>query len=851
VQFAELHERNEKKFYEILLRVRSRRAGLIVGSNGQILRQWWLDDEDEENDEGEEDDDERVPAQHKFVARELKAFKPKALRKAIEFLADSYPDRDSNKEIYLGKLKKLEKRLTRFDDVSQDNLAPAEALLADVDALRRQVLLANNPLLPEKLLFVKRYTYQSSHHYTDYIDGVARFGGNLCILTLKDGTVTEFADSMKKGFFDRYDLSFDGKRVVFAWKGAFGEGFRLYEINVDGTGLRQLTFPLPGEQELIKRYNLTLPENGPDDEGNEEAARYDHHTDDMHPCYLPDGGICFISTRCQYGTLCDSPDLYTTTVLYRIDADGSNMRKLSNGALSEAAPSIMNDGRILYTRWEYVDKGTFPAKGLWAIHPDGSGSGEIFGNQVLRPMTLIYGNAVPNTADKFFAIATYHGPYSVGKVVSIDISSPIRTTEPVTYVMPSRKAGRPNREFHEDPWLMDDGNYRHFIDPYPLSENFALVAYNPYDSWNDMTGYGLYLIDTFGNRVLIHKDEQISCWQPLPLQSRPKPPVLPSVTNQANEATATLLLSDVYRGLAGVDRGTIKWLRVVEQVSRPWAARRRWSGDSSGGAHVAVSANTHLGLKVMRGVVPVQDDGSAYFTIPAEKNIYLQALDENFMEVQRMRTFINLQPGETRSCIGCHEMRQEAPANKPIMALAGAPLQLQPQPGDDTAAKTIHYPTYVQPILDKHCVSCHSGNQQGQIDLTGELTARFSRSYESLLNRSRRRRGQRQRSQPRKSYINVIREEAPEDGGVEPLPPYSLGSHASGLIKTLQKGHYDAQLDQAEFIRLVTWIDTNAQYYGSYYGRRNLRYKDHPNFRPTPTFAQAISKTAPLPEDKR
>jgi hypothetical protein len=432
VQFAELHERDKKKFYEILVRVGYRRAGLIVSSNGQILRQWWLDDEEEENDEGEEDD-EHVPGRHEFVARELKAFKPEALGKAIEFLAANYPDRYSNKELYIGKLKNIKKQLAGFDEVSQDNLAAAEALLAGVDALRRQVLLANNPLLPEKLLFVKRYTYQSSHHYTDYIDGVARFGGNLCILTLKDGTVTEFADSMKKGFFDRCDLSFDGKRVVFAWKGAFGEGFRLYEINVDGTGLRQLTFPPPGEQELIARYNLTLPGNGPDDEGNEEAARYDHHTDDMHPCYLPDGGICFISTRCQYGTLCDIPDLYTTTVLYRIDADGSNMRKLSNGALSEAAPSIMNDGRILYTRWEYVDKGTFPAKGLWAIRPDGSGSGEIFGNQVLRPMTLIYGNAVPNTADKFFAIATYHGPYSVGKVVSIDISSPIRTTEPVTY----------------------------------------------------------------------------------------------------------------------------------------------------------------------------------------------------------------------------------------------------------------------------------------------------------------------------------------------------------------------------------------------------------------------------------
>ena len=849
VRSVETHERDEEIFYEIGVNFDGEESWLLVRDDGHVIRRKGDDDEDEE--EGYDERRRELPRQA-FVSQELRAFKPQCMRQSIEFLVKNYPENYTNRGQLLENLADIEKQLARLSNVSEDNIDAAEALLAEVDVLRREVMLTRNPLLPEKLVFIKRYTYQSSHHYTDFIDGVGKYGGNICTLSLEDGTVTELVPSMEEGFFDRCDLSFDGERVVFAWKRAYGEGFRIYEVNIDGTGLRQLTFPPPEEHELIANYNLFIPGNGPDPKGNPEARNYNHHTDDMHPCYLPDGGVCFISTRCQYGTLCDIPDIFSTTVLYRIEADGSNLRKLSNGALSEAAPSVTNDGRILYTRWEYVDKGTFPAKGLWAVHPDGTGCVEIFGNQVLRPMTLIYGQAVPNTADKFFAIATYHGPYSVGKLVSIDISLPIRTMGPVKYVLPEQEPVRPDKQFHADPWLMPDGNYRHFIDPLPLSEQFVMVAYNPNGRWNNMTGYGLYMVDAFGNRVLIHEDPDISCWQPIPLRSRPLPTVLPSVDRSTENTTGTLLLTDVYQGLDGVEPGTIKWLRIVEQISRPWAARRRWPGDSMGGAHTGVSANTHLGLKVMHGVVPVLEDGSAFFTVPAERNIYLQALDEDFMEVQRMRTFVNLQPNETRSCIGCHEMRQTAPQNKYVKALSNPPLEPQPQPGDKSAAMTIHYPTYVQPILDKHCIKCHSGDEpKDGLDLSGELTRVFSKSYENLLRHNSSRGKRENLKDPRIGLVTVIREEQPEDGGVELLPPYSLGSHASRLITILREGHNEVTLSREEFIRLVTWIDTNGQYYGSYYGRRNLRYKDHYNFRPTPTFAQAISTTAPLPQDKR
>ncbi|MHC4518525.1 MAG: TolB family protein, partial [Planctomycetota bacterium] len=205
----------------------------------------------------------------------------------------------------------------------------------------------------DELLFVKRFTYHSSHFYTDFIDGCGRFGGNLCVLDLRTGEVTDLIPEMAEGIFGRFDLHFDADRIVFDWKRAPREGFRIFEIDIDPAtgaktgGPRQLTFPPADEQERIRKY---------DNHQNGGTARmYFHQTDDMHPCYLPDGGIVFTSSRCEYGTLCDAPDHLSTAVLHRIDGDGTNMQQLTNSPVSEFSPSMMEDGRILYTRWEYVD----------------------------------------------------------------------------------------------------------------------------------------------------------------------------------------------------------------------------------------------------------------------------------------------------------------------------------------------------------------------------------------------------------------------------------------------------------------------------------------------------------------
>ncbi|OGV70383.1 MAG: hypothetical protein A2283_14080 [Lentisphaerae bacterium RIFOXYA12_FULL_48_11] len=717
------------------------------------------------------------------------------------------------------------KRLDEYTQLSEDELK----------RLQKEMLVDANPLLsPGRLVFVKRYTYTPGWYYAEFMKA-SRFGGGLFSLSLPDGKVREIVPELRGGIFDRYDLSYDGQRVVFGYKPGAGKAFRLYEVGVDGKGLRQLTFDPPDE---AKRY----------------AGYHDwrKHSDDFHPCYLPDGGICFASSRCERGVLCDQPDNLSVNLLYRMNGDGSGMRMLSRGALSESTPSVMNDGRILYTRWEYVDKGVIAVQSLWAMRPDGTGSCEVYGDDIEDPMVLIHGRAIPGQANMFVSTSTFHHPFAVGPILLLDINQPLNTLKPIRSLTPDTLAssdlvkqqtgayGEKFAHFKDGKWVADNIGPL-FSEPYPLADpeanagagKFFLVNCNPDQPWGHASAYGLWLIDVFGNRVQIYSDPQISCWQPMPLQARKTPPVLPPYVAQSSEATedATVVLRDVYRGLPDAVRGKVKYLRVLEQVARPWTAHRFWPDDSWGGQHSPVSMYAHIFVKVHHGVVPVHDDGSAHFTVPANANIFFQVLDENFMEIQRMRSFVNYTAGETRSCIGCHEGRSLAPpaSNSPL-ALRFPVLRPGPQPGE-AVPRPIHYVTDVQPVLDRHCVGCHSGPKaKAGMDYSAELTTFFNKSYETIM---------------RNKLVGYVTEFYGPKGSQEqftnvvPLPARALGSHASTLIKVICDGHKGVKLSKEELVRLVTWADANAPYYGSYFGRRNLRYKDLPDFRPVPTLDSA------------
>ncbi|MCX5671118.1 MAG: discoidin domain-containing protein [Planctomycetota bacterium] len=525
-------------------------------------------------------------------------------------------------------------------------------------------------------------------------------------------------------------------------------------------------------------YTSSLRQVSPDGADEPEMIKaYGHGYDDLDPCYLPDGRIMFASTRAKRAVLCHNA--FTTTCLHVMNADGTGLRPVSGNTANEFTPVAGADGRVIYTRWEYVDKGCGDVQSLWTVNPDGSRSAHLYKNNVSRPATLIDCRDIPGS-HRFVAVGAPHMPLAVGPVILIDTHVTQLGPEAMTNLTPEIRypghAGYPTADkgFYKEPW--------------PLSEKLFLAAYSPERDPSAAAGYGLYLLDGAGNRELIYKDAEMSCFEPVPLRPRRSPPQIPPAANPDGlKGGATLVMIDVYQGLTGIERGRVKYLRVMEDLPKPWDAswRSPGQGDSMGLQNPAVSLKGHFAIKKVWGVVPVEEDGSACFTVPAEKNLYFQALDADYMELQRMRTLVNMMPGEHRSCIGCHEPRTMAPTPRRVLALLRPPRTPAPQPGE-TGPRMVHYPLDVQPVLDKHCVTCHGGAEpKGKLDLSGEPTTLFSRSYENLINRK---------------LINNI-DVDPRDAYVPAEPPLTFGSHRSTLIERIRKGPCEAKLSQPLVVR--------------------------------------------------
>jgi len=526
---------------------------------------------------------------------------------------------------------------------------------------------------------------------------------------------------------------------------------------------------------------------------------------------MPNGKIMFSSTRAHRCVLC-APQ--TATTMYVMDGDGKNMRCISAGQVNELAPCLMDDGRVAYTRWEYVDKGFGNAQSLWMVRPDGSGSDHLYKNTLVRPGAMIHVRSVPDSR-QFVTIGVGHHGGLAGPVLLVDTGRNRRDSKAMTNITPeiSYPGLYP---------MKGKGGAGWFREPHPFSEKFFLISHNA-PAKGETRRFGLYMFDCWGNRAKLYGDPEISCFQPTPLGPRPSPVEIPSVGRRQPAAgvenPATLFVRDIYRGLTGIERGRVKYLRVMEAQTLSWEQSSRGEG-GPGMQRAVVSYAADPAIKKTFGIATVHEDGSVFFTGPTEKNLFFQALDENYMELQRMRTFINLMPGENRSCIGCHELRTEAPnlieAN--AMALDGPPEKLRPQPGD-TGPRTIHYELDVQPIWDKYCVSCHSGEKpKGELDLSNTLTGQFNVSYENIM----------------KKHLVSFLQGGYGSANLPAEPPLTFGSHQSKLVERISKAPCKVDMTREEFIRIVTWIDANAPYYGTHEGKKGIQFKDDANFRPTP-----------------
>jgi len=732
----------------------------------------------------------RVPAAQRAAFLPPDAVNIAALRLAIQDMIEALGQRYPDGQQYLKQLAELEAKQNAATGGTPDDQQEIEDALA---ALRNRAMLAHPALQFDRLLFLKRAANIYGHTYSD--QHANNMGGNLCVLSpvAPDGKVTTLVPELEGGLFDRFDLSFDAKKVVFGYKKKDG-AFRICEIDIDPKvgkmvpgSLRQLTFGGGDEEAEALKCNAA------------QGRRTDRGFNDMDPCYLPSGKIIFTSTRSMRNTFCAAS---TVTTLYIMDADGKNMRCLSASPINETAPAVLDDGRVVYTRWEYVDKGLGNAQSLWAVRPDGSGSDHVYKNNTVRPAGMSGARSIPGSR-KFVTIGGTHHFTAAGPVILVDTRRTRRGTEAMTCITP--ELGYPCMGY-------PTAKFGFFTDPYPFSEKFFLVAHTLGAKGGGPKGYGLYVLDAWGNRAELYRDPDFACYEPIPLRPRRKPMQIASVeaVDAKREKTGTLFIQDVYQGLTGIERGRVKYVRVMGVLPWPW--------DQRGMFRIGLNADVHR--KKVFGVAKVHEDGSAYFTAPAGENILFQALDENFMVLQHMATFINLMPGEKRSCIGCHEHRRMAPgmARGRPMAMGHAAQALAPQPGD-TGPRMVHYAADVQPVFDKHCIGCHAGESaEGRLDLTGMPTRQWNNSYENLIG----------------SGLVNFRDGRCGRAGVRAVPPLTHGSHRSKLSAQIRQPPCKANLTREEFIKIVTWIDANVPYYGTYRGKRGLQDKDDPDFRLPP-----------------
>ncbi len=564
-------------------------------------------------------------------------------------------------------------------------------------------------------------------------------GARLCRLDPNTGELTVLLDDPGGGIRDP-QVDHDGRRIVFSYREHGTHHYNLYEIDADGTGLRRIT---SGDW------------------------------DDVEPCYLPDGGIAFCSSRCKRYVLCW---LAPVALMFRCEADGTGMRMLSSGAVTENTPSVLPDGRILYTRWEYVNRDAVSFHHLWTMNPDGTGQRVFFGNQIPGGV-FIDAQPVPDTGEVVFIDSGYHG-----------------SQEHAGRVMVVSGEGGPNDSARAR-CISPEGQWG-FRDPHPVAPGAFLVA----------QGNTLLLLDDAGKTMRLYAGSRM-VHEPRPLRPRTRERAIPSQMD-ASAATATLYVADVYEGrnMEGVERGSIEELLVLEDLPKP--------ANYHGGGTTPMAHGGTWTLKRILGTVPVAEDGSALFEVPPLRSLYFALLDGEGRSVKQMRSFVTLQPGEQRGCIGCHESRtQPPPSHLGRRARRPAPSRIEPIPG---VPEIIDFPRDVQPVLDRHCVSCHDAEERaGGIVLTGHRGPTYSLAYYNLILHRQITDGA---GYGWEGTENVDGRPVGNDA------PYAMYSAGSPLMRTIDGSHHDVELTADERTLVRLWIDTAGQYAGTYaaYGTGQL-----------------------------
>jgi formylglycine-generating enzyme required for sulfatase activity len=596
-------------------------------------------------------------------------------RLAIEFLSKKYASYSG--EEYLSELERLSDK---------------NASVEELDTFRYKALVLNNPEVKfDQILFRSSHSQKFPANWQGnsiYLRAKGEeyhpdFDDELRVFDLKTQSAKTLykAASIKEGLMD-ICLSFDGKTFLYSGIDPESNTFQVYEMNIDGTGKRQVT--------------PTLPE-----------------IDNYNGIYLPNGKILFCSTVSMNSVPCVNGNDYVGT-LYEINQDGTGMHQVCFDQENDWYPWVKENGRVMYHRWEYTDNSHYFTRILLEMNPDGTSNRSIYGSNSYWPNTLFFAKQTPGNTSKFSAIVSgHHGTARAGELFVFDQSQGDFEADGALQRIPGR--GK-----KVEPVIVDNymtGRYPRFLHPYPLSENFFLVS-------GQLTGgepWSLYLVDTFDNMIKLGSSDAYM-FEPVPMMERKLPPSIPDRRDFEAEG-GMLYIQDIYEGpgLKGVPRGTVTALRLF---TYGYAYRLN-------GSHAAVAIEGGWDTKRVLGTVPVEADGSVMAKIPHSMPISIQPIDKDGNALQVMRSWTVAQPGEIVSCVGCHESPNTAPLPRAALASRKGPQDLTPW-SKVGRIYGFNFNSEIQPILDTYCVGCHDGGKKDRPNYKNTTGGDFSVSYRGL-----------------------------------------------------------------------------------------------------------------------
>jgi formylglycine-generating enzyme required for sulfatase activity len=678
----------------------------------------------------------------------------RALRMAIEDLMADFPERFPNGNVYLQRLRALNEQHNRLSLASDP--AAYDFIEEQFEALKNEALLANPLLDFDRLLMIRRRADRLGlpMNFNSNPD-IEPTGYDNTLVTLSPVRPSGELETVFRPEGDRFigdvDLHYDADRLLLSIPDPNGR-WTVAELHLDSG---QLT-PLP----LIDEPDV-------------------HNFD---ACYLPDERIVFTSTAPFIGVPCVGGTSEVAN-LYLRERDG-RIRRLTNDQDHNWCPTVLNNGRILYQRWEYADIAHAFMRLLFHANPDGSQQMEYYGSNSFWPTAMFYARPVPDHPTKVIAVVGgHHDLPRQGQLVLFDPARGRHEADGVVQRIPGfgKKI---------EPVILDGlagGSWPLFLHPFPLSEKYFLVSCQP----TKTSLWGVYLVDVFDNFVLLHEEPGRAMLEPLPLRKTHRQPVLPDLV-QPDQKEAMAQLVDVYRdpGLRGVPRGTVKSLRLFSY---------EYTFHGFGGEPDRVGFDGPWDVRRILGTVPVEPDGSAFFRVPAYTPVAVQPLDSEGKALALMRSWFTAMPGEILSCVGCHESQNTTPPTQPRqIAMLREPSPIKPWYGPPRGFSFVRE---VQPVLDAYCIRCHKGQ------ITFDLTARPAQQVPSAFQ---------MRFTP--SYMELRRflNTPTLESDAHLLSPRDFHADTSKLIQILRDDHYGVRLSAEAWDRLITWIDLNAPAHGTW-----------------------------------